>query len=170
MAIDLPAADEVRVEVLTDDGDPRLAAAIEIVSPRNKDRPAARRAFVGKCAEHLRHGRGVVVVDAVISDLAHLPPSLNDGVLTRRADLHADLLGELGADPDAATPAGLLAVAYRTAGRDDAARLLAWPAPLAVGRALPTLPLWLAADLAVPLDLDASYRATCDELRVRQAG
>jgi hypothetical protein len=47
---------------------------------------------------------------------------------------------------------------------------LLWPAPLAVGQPLPTLPLWIAADFSVPLDLDASYRATCTDLRVRMAG
>jgi hypothetical protein len=39
VAIELPAADEVEVQVFADDGDPRLVAAIEFVSPRNTDRP-----------------------------------------------------------------------------------------------------------------------------------
>ena len=39
VAMEWPSPDEVRVDILTDDGDPRLAAAIELVSPRNKDRP-----------------------------------------------------------------------------------------------------------------------------------
>jgi hypothetical protein len=38
--------------------------------------------------------------------------------------------------------------------------------PLALGSILPTLPLWLEADLAVPLDLERSYEATFVELRV----
>ena len=38
--------------------------------------------------------------------------------------------------------------------------------PLALGRPLPTLPLWLADDLAVPLDLEASYEETCSALRL----
>jgi hypothetical protein len=32
-----------------------------------------------------------------------------------------------------------------------------WAHLLAVGRPLPTLPLWLADDLAVPLELEATY-------------
>ena len=36
-----------------------------------------------------------------------------------------------------------------------------WPAALAVGRALPVLPLALNAELCLPLDLDAAYTAAC---------
>jgi hypothetical protein len=35
-----------------------------------------------------------------------------------------------------------------------------------VGQALPTLPLWLAANLVVPLELEASYEQTCRVLRI----
>src|SRR5205085_12208780 len=83
VAVEWPTADDVRVEVFADDGDPRLAAAVELVSPRNKDRPRSREVFAAKCACYLRRGCGVVVVDAVT---------------TRRADLHADLLASLGAE------------------------------------------------------------------------
>ena len=51
VAVEWPDADDVRVEILTDDGDPRLAAAVELVSPRNKDRARARDAFAAKCAD-----------------------------------------------------------------------------------------------------------------------
>ena len=154
VAVEWPTADDVRVEVFSDDGDPRLAAAVELVSPRNKDRPRSRGAFADKCAGYLRRGCGLVVVDAVT---------------TRRADLHADLLAALGADADPAVPAGLSAVSYRAVGRDEGGRLLAWPAALEVGQPLPTVPLWVAADLAVPLDLEASHTAACVDLRIRQA-
>src|SRR5262249_40810227 len=77
VAVEWPTADDVRVEVFADDGDPRLAAAVELVNPRNKDRPRSREAFAAKCAGYLWRGCGLVVVDAVT---------------TRRADLHADLL------------------------------------------------------------------------------
>ena len=30
----------------------------------------------------------------------------------------------------------------------------------------PTLPLWLAGNLSVPLDLEASYEETCKVLRI----
>src|SRR6478735_4353758 len=45
VAVDWPTADEMRVEVFSDDGEPWLAAAIELVSPRSKDRPRSREAF-----------------------------------------------------------------------------------------------------------------------------
>ena len=155
LAVAWPSADDVRVEVFDDDGDPRLAAAVELVSPSNKDRPRSREVFAAKCADYLRRGCGLVVVDAVT---------------TRRADLHADLLGALGADAGPSAPMGLSAVSYRAVGRDDAGRLLAWPSAMAVGQPLPTLPLWLGADLAVPLDLEASHAATCEDLRIRHVG
>src|SRR5262249_27753360 len=83
VAVELAAADGVEVHVFADDGDPRLMAAIELVSPRNKDRPQARQAFAVKCVNYLQQGSSVVVIDTVT---------------TRRADLHAAILGLLGVD------------------------------------------------------------------------
>jgi hypothetical protein len=151
IAVEWPSIDEIRVEVFFDDGDPRLAAAIELVSPRNKDRPRARQAFAGKCADHLRHGRGLVVVDVVT---------------TRRADLHADLLAALGADPEDAQPRPLAAIAYKSIAADHDGKLLAWPVELQIGQPLPTLPLWLAGDLSVPLNLESSHTAACADIRI----
>jgi len=155
VAVELPPADGVEVHVFADDGDPRLAAAIELVSPRNKDRPQARKAFAVKCVGYLQQDSSVVVVDTVT---------------TRRADLNATILSLLGVETSTATPASLSAVSYRAVGREEETQQLQlWPAPLALGQPLPTLPLWIAADFAVPLDLEASYQATCVDLRIRQA-
>src|SRR5438552_3059470 len=44
MVLDFPPLDLVEVQVCFEEGDPQLKAAIELVSPRNKDRPEARRA------------------------------------------------------------------------------------------------------------------------------
>jgi len=152
VAVEWPELDEVRVEVFCDEGDPRLAAAIELVSPRNEDRPRAREPFTAKCADHLRHGHGLVVVDVVT---------------TRRADLHADLLAALGAEPSDAELGSLAAISYRpVAPEQGAGQLQAWPSELQIGQPLPTVPLWLAADLAVPLDLDSSHTAACQDLRI----
>ena len=154
VAIELPAADGAEVQVFADDGDPRLAAAIELVSPRNKDRPQSRQSFAVKCVGYLQQGSSVVVVDTVT---------------TRRADLNAAILSLLGVESSAAASASsLAAVSYRADGRDeDTQQLLLWPAPLALGQPLPMLPLWIAPEFSVPLDLEASYRATCADLRIR---
>jgi hypothetical protein len=54
VAVDLPAVDGLEVQVFADDGDPRLAAAVELLSPQNKDRPAARQAFAVECGGYLQ--------------------------------------------------------------------------------------------------------------------
>jgi hypothetical protein len=125
-----------------------LVAAVELVSPRNKDRPDARRAFLDKCASYLREGVSVIVVDVVTS---------------RRHNFHGALMelfngGEAAA---AAAATDLYAVAYRVRIVGTRTQLEAWPATLALGESLPTLPLWLAVDYAAPLDLEAGYRETC---------
>ncbi len=156
VAVELPAVDPVEVRVFADDGDPRLAAAVEFVSPRNKDRPRARQAFAVKCVGYLQQGSGVVVVDTVT---------------TRRADLNAAVLSLLGVEAGAAAPVGLSAVSYLAAGLEEETQLLqVWSSALALGQPLPTLPLWIAPDYSVPLDLEAGYQATCADLRVRQTG
>jgi hypothetical protein len=156
VAVDLPAVDAVEVQVFTDDGDPRLTAAIELVSPRNKDRPQARQVFAVKCVGYLQQGSSVMVVDTVT---------------TRRADLNTAILSLLGAVADAAMPSSLSAASYQAVGvEEETQQLRLWQAPLALGQPLPTLPLWIASDFSVPLDLEASYQATCTDLRIRQAG
>jgi hypothetical protein len=158
VAVDLPVLDGVEVQVFVDDGDPRLAAAIELLSPRNEDRPAARHAFAVKCVGYLQQGSSVVVVDIVT---------------TRRADLNGAILSLLGVDGVTAAlpPSGLSAVSFRAVGRDEELQQLeVWPASLALNQPLSTLPLWIASDLSVPLDLEASYQMTCADLRIRHAG
>ena len=161
---DPPDQDEYEVRVYEDNRHRRLVAAVEIVSPANKDRPAHRRSFVAKCADLLRRGVSVAVVDLVTA---------------RHANLYTDLLELIGqADPSLSPdPPPLYAAACRwrrEAAGDGASpprdgprgRLEAWAHPLTVGRPLPTLPLWLADDLAVPLELEATYEETCRVLRI----
>ena len=105
VAVEWPVADGVEVQVLADDGDPRLTAAIELLSPRNEDRPQGRQAFAVKCVGYLQQGSSVVVVDTVT---------------TRRADLNAAILTLLGVDAGTiAPPSGLSAVSYRAVARED---------------------------------------------------
>ena len=148
-----PDPDEYEVRVFDARRGRRLVAAIELVSPGNKDRPETRRAFVAKCSGLIREGVCVVVVDIVTN---------------RGADFHAELMDHLGlAIPSSFTDlTHLSAVAYRWIRRTEGWSLKAWPHPLAIGQPLPTLPLWLASDLAVPLELEASYEETCRVLRI----
>jgi hypothetical protein len=152
--LDLGGLDVFEVQVYDDEGQRWLVAAVELVSPSNKDRPVARRAFAAKCAAYLQSDVSVVVVDIVTE---------------RRENLHAELteLLQLGETARSAAASNLYAVAYRAVKAGQRVQLEMWPSRLEVGSALPTLPLWLSDQLAVPLDLEATYRATCDSLRIR---
>jgi hypothetical protein len=131
----------------------QLVAAIEIVSPANKDRPQNRRAFVTKCAALLQQGVCVSVVDLVT---------------VRSFNLYCDLLESLGCrDPSFDPPPATYAVTCRGQKVQGKSRLVAWAYPLCVGQELPTLPIWLADDLSVSLDLEASYEETCQVLRIQ---
>src|SRR5205085_725706 len=57
--------DDIEVQVFATTAGATLVAAIELVSPGNKDREEARRAFAAKCAGYLTRGVGLVVVDVV---------------------------------------------------------------------------------------------------------
>jgi hypothetical protein len=41
-----------------------------------------------------------------------------------------------------------------------------WAQSLTLGRPLPTVPLWLADDLAIPLELEESYEQSCNILDI----
>ncbi|HEX5270273.1 MAG TPA: DUF4058 family protein [Gemmataceae bacterium] len=144
------------VQIISSEGGRTLVAAIELVSPGNKDRAAKRRLFAARCATYLSRGVGLVVVDVVT---------------TRQANMHnelADLLGWEAAQRMAAD-AALYAVAYRPLRRDGAEQVETWPMPLAVGSPLPVVPLSLAADHCLAVDLEASYLDACRRRRVDEA-
>jgi hypothetical protein len=98
----------------------------------------------------------------------HVSVAIVDLVTTRTPNLYRDLMDLLGlADPSLDDgPPPLYAVACRFVRSGDAWLLETWTHPLALGQPLPTLPLWLAEDLAVPLDLEPSYEETCRILRL----
>ena len=152
MPLEGAAPDSYEVRVARNFGGPQLRAAIELVSPSNKDRPASRAAFASKCANHLRRGVSVIVVDIVTE---------------RLANLHADLMAALGRVDEAwRSESSLYAVAYRGLVTTDPPRLEAWPHALALGADLPELPMWLEPEVCVPLRLEESYRVTCGGLRM----
>ncbi|MBW3596781.1 MAG: DUF4058 family protein [Planctomycetes bacterium] len=153
VASDLPDQDEYEVRVYDTYLDRRLVAAVEIVSPANKDRPEHRGAFVARCAALLREQVSVTIVDVVT---------------TRRFNLYGELLELIGqSDPALASgPPALYAATCRGAKKDNEWLLQTWMHGLAVGRPLPTLPLWLGDHVAVPLELETSYEQACRVLRI----
>ena len=62
---ELPDQDEYEVRIYDERHGRRLVAAIELISPSNKDRPESRRAFVGKVAALLQRNVCVSLVDVV---------------------------------------------------------------------------------------------------------
>ena len=83
--------------------------------------------------------------------------------------MYADLLSLYGSsDPQLApTPPHLYAVTVR--GRRPPRggfRLESWFYPMTIGEPLPTLPIWLTADLRVMLPLETSYEETCRVLGI----
>lgn len=153
LATDLPDADEFTVRIYDSKRGRRLVAAIEIVSPANKDRREHRNAFVAKCAALLQNQVSVTIVDLVT---------------TRDFNLYGDLLELLGhTDPTLEPePPPLYAVSCRTAKKNDDWLLETWMHALKLGQPLPTLPLWLADNFAIPLELEACYEETCQILRI----
>jgi hypothetical protein len=157
LAVDLSDPDSFEIQVRREEEGIRLVAAIELISPANKDRRRHREEFVVKCAGYLREGVSVLLVDIVTN---------------RTRNLYAELLEFLEVMPYPKPPefSPLNAVACRATSRAKKVRLQVWPYTLTLGGTLPIVPIWLAKDLAVPLDLERSYASSCDSLRLpRQA-
>jgi hypothetical protein len=149
-AVDFHHLDVFEVQVHREGG-LELVAAIELVSPRNKDRPTARRQFATKCAAYLQSGVSVIVVDVVTE---------------RHENLYAMLLEQLALPHEDHGKGELYAAACRSVPAEAPAQVETWVEPLIIGSVLPTLPLWLETDLALPLELERSYEATFIEMRV----
>jgi hypothetical protein len=151
--VDLDEQYEYEVLVYDQSRGRRLVAAVEIVSPANKDRRENRRAFVTKCAALLQQGVCVSIVDLVT---------------TRNFNLYCDMLAVHDrSDPAfAPNPPSIYAVTCRFRRIERSPKLETWAYPLAVGRPFPNLPVWLSDDLHVSLELEASYEETCRVLRI----
>jgi hypothetical protein len=151
---DLSDQDEFEVRIYDEEQGQRLVAAIEIVSPSNKDRSEHRRAFVANVAALLQKDVCVSVVDLIT---------------VRQANLYADVLDLIErTDPElGSNPTNLYSVTIRSRKPPEHPSLLdLWYYPLTLGDPLPTLPIWLASELRVLLPLEASYEETCRLLRI----
>jgi hypothetical protein len=150
-----PTEEVVEISILSDASGPTLKSAIELVSPANKDRPAQRQAFLAKCETYLREGIGLVIVDVVTN---------------RKANFHAELIDRLVSnavsDPMIVQTDDLYAAAYHPILRQPQVDLDIWYETFAVGDQLPTMPLWLEADLCLPLMLQNTYEQTCRSQRI----
>lgn len=142
--VDIIFPDDIEVQVFDMRDSKRLVAVIELISPRNKDRPEARRTFAAKCVAYLQRGIGLVIVDIVT---------------IRGGNLHREVLDVLGQAEGSvlSADAALYAAAYRPAHRGDKNQLDLWPAALALDQPLPLLPLALRGAFFVPVDLEATY-------------
>jgi Protein of unknown function (DUF4058) len=149
-----PTAEIVEINILSDAAGPTLKSAIELVSPANKDRPAQRQAFLSKCEAYLREGVSVIIVDVVT---------------TRKTNFHQELLQRLKSKQNLLLPEPpeeLYAAAYHPIANADQVNLDIWYETFAVGDRLPTMPLWLNADLCFPLMLQETYEQTCRSQRI----
>jgi hypothetical protein len=145
--------DDFAVKVFSSVAGPTLVAAIELVSPGNKDREDTRRAFAVKCAAYLQRGIGLMVVDIVTS---------------RHANLHDELVAMLG-HPDEfkfPMPTTLYATAYRPVHREDRNEFDLWRETLGVGQPLPTLPLAVRGLGCLPIDLEGTYTEARNRVRI----
>jgi hypothetical protein len=144
-------SDVVEVLVYRSLGGPTLVAAIELVSPANKDRPASRDAFVSKCASLVQQGIGLVVIDIVTE---------------RKANLHNELLFRLAPPEWIPIESALYTSAYHLIDRDGNPALETWQESLALGKPMPTMPLFIGDGEFVPVDLNATYAKTCIGLKI----
>ncbi len=122
-ATDLPTLDVYEVQVFDQKRGCRLVAAVEIVSPANKDRPEHRRAFVSKCAGLLQERVSVVIVDLVT---------------TRTVNLYDELLDliELSDPLLSPEPPPLYVAACRSTVREDKGLVETWLYPHQRGAAI----------------------------------
>lgn len=126
-----------------------LIAAIEIISPRNKDRPSSRARYLGRYLGYLRQAVHLMMIDI-------LPRPLGFSFADEAA---ADLGQQM---PPTPTP---FAVSYRVSGpMPEGTQLAIWRRTLAVGQPLPVLPLPLNLRQEVPIDLDHTYREAARRL------
>lgn len=150
----LPKQDVYEVRIYDSRRNRRLVAAIEIVSPSNKDRPETRGTFVSKVATLLKHDISVSIVDVVS---------------TSNFNLYAELMRFLESNDPALgeQPQSMYAVTARMRYEGHRRMMDNWYHPLHLSQALPTLPIWLTQHHAVSLALESSYEETCRTLRIK---
>jgi hypothetical protein len=122
----------------------RLVAVVEMVSPRNKDRPSARVHYATRYMSYLKNG-----VHFLLVDVHPRPIDFGFGTL---------IAAEMGiAPPPFPAPQ---AISYRVGEpAAEGGRLLGvWQRALTADQPLPSLPLGLLGQQLIVLDLESTYR------------
>lgn len=127
----------------------RLIAAVELISPRNKDRLVSRATYLARYAGYLLEGVHLLLVDVHRRPLSF---SFADEIARALEMTQSPLPPPLAMSYRVGEPAA-------TGGR-----LLAfWRRALNIGQPLPELPLPLSVESAIPVDLETTYcRAASD--------
>jgi hypothetical protein len=125
----------------------KLVAALELVSPRNKDRADAKEAYSNRYLGYIRLGVHLLLVD----------------VLPRPKGFSFSDVITSGLGMELAPLPPPFAAAYRVGevvpvGEDMGTLVGLWRRPLQVGQPLPMLPLPLSVHQAVPIDLEETYQ------------
>jgi Protein of unknown function (DUF4058) len=137
-----------RITVRHPDGD--VVAVLEIVSPGNKDSRHALRSFVRKTVEFLEAGIHLLIVDL-------FPPSRRDP-----QGMHKAIWDRLLDEPFALPPDKPLTLAAYAVGTET----VAYVEPVAVGDALPDMPIFLTGNRYVPCPLEATYQTAWEQFPV----
>lgn len=124
----------------------QVVAVVEIVSPGNKASRNALREFAQMSADLIRQGIHLLVIDL-------FPPGPNDP-----QGIHKAIWDEFVEDTFTLPPDKPLTLVSYEAGPTKAAYL----EPVAVGEALPDMPLFLTPECYIPAPLERTYQATWD--------
>lgn len=121
----------------------QLVAAVELVSPRNKDRPSSREFYRNRYLSYLWSGAHLMLVDV------------------HRRPLGFSFVESMAAEMQCQFPVGLPphAVSWNAGGPtpEGGQFLDGWYRSLTVGQPLPALPLALAAPKSLLIDLEHTY-------------
>jgi hypothetical protein len=146
---------KLRKSIVIRDGEDRIVALIELVSPGNKSSRHAFQAFVRKVATAIGNGIHVMVLDL-------FPPGPRDS-----GGIHPAIWSEFRDEPYT-PPSGkpLTMVAY-----DAGPTSRAYIQPAAVGDPVPDMPLFLAPGLYVSVPLEGCYQTAFEGIprRTRDA-
>ena len=129
----------------------RIVAMIELVSPGNKNNANAFRAFVDKACELLEHRIHLLILDP-------FPPGRRDP-----AGIHAAIWAQVDDAPYRLPPDKPLTLVAYDCGIETEAHI----EPVAVGQALPDMPLFIEPGGHILVPLEATYMAAWETVPAR---